>query len=236
MQPAYSRVLVKVSGEALMGSAGHGLHGPTIQAIAQDIATAAKAGCQIAVVVGGGNFIRGSQIASQALDRATADSMGMMATVINGMALEKAIEAAGCPARVMSAIQMPTLCESYARQRALDHLDKGRVVIAAGGTGNPFFTTDTAAVLRAAELNCQAVLKATQVDGVYSADPKKDPHAIRFDAISHDEALSRDLKVMDTAAFALARESSLPIVVFSIQQELAITKVLSGQGLFTTVG
>lgn len=235
MSLSLRRVLVKVSGEALMGRGAFGLEAATVEKVATDIAAAASAGFEIAVVVGGGNFVRGVSIAGEVLDRATADHMGMLATVINALALERAIEAKGLLARTLSAVPMPTVCESYSRQKALDHLASGRIVIAAGGTGNPFFTTDTAAVLRAAEMRCDAVLKATQVDGVYSADPKKDPTAKRFERISHEDAIRHDLKVMDTAAFALAREQNLPIIVFALGGEAGIKDILQGRGRFTTV-
>jgi uridylate kinase len=197
--------------------------------MAEDIARTIEQGMEIAIVVGGGNMIRGARISAAGwIDRATGDSLGMMATVMNSLAIETALNAAGVPARTMSAVSMPTICETYARQPALHHLDKGQVVVLAGGTGNPYFTTDTAAVLRAAELRCDAVLKATQVDGVYSADPKKDPSATRYDRITHDEAIARDLKVMDTAAFALARESKLSIVVGSVHPPSSVAAILSG--------
>ena len=232
----FRRVLVKLSGEALAAPDGYWLHPPTLAGLAEDIARAIEAGIEVALVVGGGNMIRGARI-SQAgfIDRATGDSLGMMATVMNSLALETALNAAGVPARTMSAVSMPTICETYARQPALHHLDKGQVVVLAGGTGNPFFTTDTAAVLRAAELRCDAVLKATQVDGVYSADPKTDPDATRYDRITHDEAIGRDLKIMDTAAFALARESRLSIVVGSVHPPSSITAILTGQAPSTLV-
>lgn len=232
----FRRVLVKLSGEALAAPDGYWLHPQTLAGLAEDIGRVVEQGIEIAVVVGGGNLIRGARI-SQAgwIDRATGDSLGMMATVMNSLAIETALNAAGVSARTMSAVSMPTICETYARQPALHHLDKGQVVVLAGGTGNPFFTTDTAAVLRAAELRCDAVLKATQVDGVYSADPKKDPSAIRYDRITHDEAISRDLKVMDTAAFALARESRLSIVVGSVHPPSSIAAILSGEARSTHV-
>ncbi|CAH1662184.1 UMP kinase [Hyphomicrobiales bacterium] len=229
------RALIKLSGEVLAGTAGAGLNGETLTQIAADIATAAKKGHEIAIVVGGGNFFRGVQGLTKGLDRPTADSIGMLGTVMNALALEHAIEAAGVPARAMSAVPMPSLCESYARRRALDHLAHGKVVVLGGGLGSPYFTTDTPAVLRAAELDCQALLKATNVDGVYTADPKKDPTASRFDSLTHDEAIARNLKVMDTAAFALAREAGLPIVVFSILDAGAIGHVLEGSGRATIV-
>ncbi|MCK0195647.1 UMP kinase [Ancylobacter sp. 6x-1] len=232
---AYRRVLVKVSGEALMGDEPFGLHWPTVAAIARDLVEARATGAQVAVVVGGGNILRGARVAGDGLDRATADHMGMLATAMNALALEKAIEAAGSPARTLCAVPMPTICESYARQPALKHLSRERIVVLAGGTGNPYFTTDTGAVLRAAELGCDAVMKATNVDGVYTADPKKDPNAKRYDRLTHDEALAKDLKVMDAAAFALAREARLPIIVFSIREPGAIASAIRGEGRATVV-
>jgi uridylate kinase len=229
------RVLVKLSGEALSGTMGSGLDGRTLSALAEDIAAASREGVEIAIVVGGGNFFRGVQGLGKGLDRPSADSIGMLGTVMNALALEHAIESAGAPARAMSAVPMPSLCENYARKRALDHLSHGKVVILGGGTGNPYFTTDTGAALRAAELDCKFLLKATQVDGVYSADPKKDPSATRFETLTHDEAIKRDLKVMDTAAFALAREAGLTIVVFAISEPGALAAVLRGEGRATYV-
>ncbi|KQO70322.1 uridylate kinase [Methylobacterium sp. Leaf469] len=232
----FRRVLVKLSGEALAAPDGYWLHPPTLAGIADDIARTREAGIQLALVVGGGNMIRGARISAAGwIDRATGDSLGMMATVMNSLALETALNAAGVPARTMSAVSMPTICETFARQPALHHLDKGQVIVLAGGTGNPFFTTDTAAVLRAAELRCDAVLKATQVDGVYSADPKIDPSATRYDRLTHDEAIGRDLKVMDTAAFALARESRLSIVVGSVHAPSSIRAILTGEAPATHV-
>jgi uridylate kinase len=226
----FRRILVKLSGEALMAPDGYWLDPQTLSGLAQDLAEATRAGFEIALVIGGGNIIRGARMSAAGwIDRPTADSMGMLGTVMNSLAIETALNAAGVDARTMSAVSMPTICETYARQPALHHLDKGQVVVLAGGTGNPFFTTDTAAVLRAAELRCDAVLKATQVDGVYSADPKKDPAAIRFDRLTHDEAISKDLKVMDTAAFALARESRLPIIVGSVHAPSSVTALLQGK-------
>ena len=218
-----------------MGQLGHGLAPTILETFARDIVAVARTGAQMAVVVGGGNFLRGATVASPSLDRATADSMGMLATVMNALALGKAVEAADYPARVLSAVSMPTVCENYSRTRALDHLAQGRIVILAGGTGNPFFTTDTAAVLRAVELNCHEVLKATQVDGVYTDDPKKNPLAKRYDTLSFDEALAKNLRVMDTAAFALARENKMPLVVFSLNDEHAIQNVAAGRGRYTRV-
>ncbi|HZY23747.1 MAG TPA: UMP kinase, partial [Beijerinckiaceae bacterium] len=217
MANSFRRVLVKLSGEALMAPDGYWLHPQTLSLLAEDIARAAKAGFEIALVIGGGNIIRGARMSSAGwIDRPTADSMGMLGTVMNSLALETALNAAGVSARTMSAVSMPTICETYARQPALHHLDKGQVIVLAGGTGNPFFTTDTSAVLRAAELRCDAVLKATQVDGVYTADPKTNPDAVRLARLSHDEAIQRDLKIMDTAAFALARENRLTVIIGSI--------------------
>jgi len=235
-KPAYRRVIVKVSGEALTGPAGFGIHQPTIDRIARDISAAHKRGITLGVVVGGGNILRGVQISGKNLARPTADSMGMLATVMNALMLEAALERAGSPARTMSALTMPQVCETYERARALRHLEENRVIVFAGGTGNPFFTTDTTAVLRAAEMSCDAVLKATNVDGVYSADPKKDPKAKRYAQLSHQEALDRDLKVMDSTAFALARENRMPIIVFSILVPGAIDAVLRGKGRATLVG
>ncbi len=232
----FRRILLKLSGEALAAPDGYWLHPPTLAALAEDIARTIETGAEIAIVVGGGNMIRGATISAAGwIDRATGDSLGMMATVMNSLAIETALNAAGVPARTMSAVSMPTICETYARQPALHHLDKGQVVVLAGGTGNPFFTTDTAAVLRAAELRCDAVLKATQVDGVYSADPKTNPSATRYDRLTHDEAIARDLKVMDTAAFALARESRLSIVVGSLHPPSSIAAILSGAAPSTLV-
>jgi len=232
----FRRILVKLSGEALMAPDGYWLDPQTLSGLAEDLAQATRAGFEIALVIGGGNIIRGARMSAAGwIDRPTADSMGMLGTVMNSLAIETALNAAGVDARTMSAVSMPTICETYARQPALHHLDKGQVVVLAGGTGNPFFTTDTAAVLRAAELRCDAVLKATQVDGVYSADPKKDPNAVRFDRITHDDAIARDLKIMDTAAFALARESRLPIIVGSVHAPSSVTAILQGKVPSTVV-
>jgi uridylate kinase len=235
-KPAYRRVIVKVSGEALSGSGGSGIHQPTIDRIARDLVAAHALGVTLGVVVGGGNILRGVQVTGKGLSRPTADAMGMLATVMNALVLEAAIERSGVSARTMSALAMPQVCEVYERQRALRHLDEGRVVVFAGGTGNPFFTTDTTAVLRAAEMGCDAVLKATDVDGVYSADPKKDPKAKRYKSLTHQEALDRDLRVMDATAFALARENRTPIIVFSIRVPGAIEAVLRGKARATVVG
>jgi uridylate kinase len=235
-EAAYRRVIVKVSGEALSGPEGFGIHQPTVDRIAEDLIAARQAGFALGVVVGGGNILRGVKMSGKSLSRPTADSMGMLATVMNALVLEAAIERLGAPARTMSALSMPQVCETYERQRALRHFEENRIVVFAGGTGNPFFTTDTTAVLRAAEINAQAVLKATNVDGVYSADPKTDPKATRYERLTHKEAIDRDLKVMDATAFALARENRIPIIVFSIRQQGAIEAVLRGKGRSTTVG
>jgi uridylate kinase len=235
-KPAYRRAIVKVSGEALCGPGSFGIHQPTIDNIAKDLIAARALGVTLGVVVGGGNILRGVKMSGESLSRPTADAMGMLATVMNALVLEAAIERLGAPARTMSALAMPQVCETYERQRALRHFDDGRVVVFAGGTGNPFFTTDTTAVLRAAEMDCEAVLKATNVDGIYSADPKIDPTAQRYDRLTHQEALDRDLRVMDATAFALARENRMPIIVFSIQAPGAIEAVLRGEGRATLVG
>jgi uridylate kinase len=233
---SYQRVIVKLSGEALSGPEKFGIHQPTIDRFAADLIAAHKLGIALGVVVGGGNVLRGAQISERGLSRPTADAMGMLATVMNALVLEAAIERAGVSARTMSALSMPQVCETYERQRALRHLDDKRIIVFAGGTGNPYFTTDTTAILRAAEMGCDSVFKATDVDGVYSADPKKDPSATRFDRISHQEALEKNLKIMDATAFALARENHMPIIVFSIREQGAIETVLRGKGHFTTVG
>ncbi len=234
-KPIYRRVVVKVSGEALMGPDGSGIHQPMLERIAADLAAARALGTAIGVVVGGGNMVRGVQASEQGIPRVTADIMGMLATVMNALALETAIERAGAPARTMSALTMPEVCETYERRRALRHLDAGRMVLLAAGTGNPFFTTDTTAVLRAAEIGAEAVLKATDVDGVYSSDPKKDKNAKRYDRLTHQEAIERQLKVMDATAFALAQENRMPIIVFSIRTKGAIEAVLKGEGHATIV-
>ena len=231
----WRRVVVKLSGEALQGTLSHGLDQGVLGRIAKDLANAAHLGTEVAVVVGGGNFFRGIKGADSGIERARADSIGMLATVMNALAIEFAVEKAGKPARVLSAVPMPSLCQPYSRQAALHHLDKGRIVILAGGTGNPFFTTDTGAVLRGAELSCDAIFKATQVDGVYSEDPKRYPNAVRYETLTHDEAIAKNLAIMDTAAFALARENRIPIIVFSIQRDGAICDALEGKATATLV-
>jgi uridylate kinase len=235
-KPVYRRVVVKVSGEALMGPDSFGIHQQTLERIAADLAAAHRLGVAIAVVAGGGNIFRGVKISATGIPRVTGDMMGILATVMNALALETAIEKAGIAARTMSALAMPEICETYERRRALRHIEKGRMLLLAAGTGNPFFTTDTTAVLRAAEISADAVLKATDVDGVYSADPKQDKSAQRYDRLTHRQAIERNLKVMDTAAFALAQENRMPIIVFSIREKGAITAVLRGDGHATVVG
>ena len=232
---SYKRLLLKISGEALMGTTGYGYDVATAKSLATDVAAAVAAGAEIAIVVGGGNIFRGLKGAADGMDRATADYMGMLATVMNALAFQNALEQIGVQARVLSAIPMPTVCESYVRPKALHHLQNGRVVIFAAGTGNPYFTTDTTAALRAVEMNCDAVAKATQVDGVYSADPKVDPSAQRYDDLDYADVLAKDLKVMDGAAIALARDNCLPVIVFSIKEAGNIVKVLRGTAHCTTI-
>jgi uridylate kinase len=233
--PIYRRVLLKVSGEALMGSQPFGIDIATVDRIVADVRDAILAGTQVCMVVGGGNIFRGVSAAAEGIDRAQADYMGMLATVMNALALQAALERAGLESRVQSAIPMPTVCEPFIRRRAERHLDKGRVVIFAAGTGNPFFTTDTAAALRAAEMKCDALLKGTKVDGVYSADPVKVKDAVRYDTLTYQDVLSRDLKVMDASAVSLSRENKIPIVVFSIHDRGALAAVLRGEGRATVV-
>jgi uridylate kinase len=212
------------------------VHQPAVDRVAADLVAARALGISLGIVAGGGNIFRGVEVSAEGVARATGDAMGMLATVMNALVLEAAIERAGAPARTLSALAMPAVCETYSRQRALKHLGEGRIVLLAAGTGNPFFTTDTAAVLRAGELGADAVLKGTKVDGVYSADPMKDPKARRFERLTHQEAIERDLRVMDSTAFALARENRMPIIVFSIREPGAVAAVLGGKGRATTVG
>ena len=233
--PKYRRVMLKVSGEALMGSEPYGIDTATVDRIASDVKDAARAGTEICMVIGGGNIFRGLSGAAKGIDRATADYMGMLATVMNALAMQDALERAGVETRVQSAIPMSSVCEPYIRRRAQRHLEKGRVVIFAAGTGNPFFTTDTAAALRAAEMGCDALFKGTSVDGVYTADPKKDPTAERYDKLSYLEVLAQDLKVMDASAISLMRENGIPIVVFSIRERGAFLNVLTGDGVHTVI-
>lgn len=231
----YKRLLVKFSGEALMGRQSYGIDMSVVDRLAGDVAEAVSAGAELAVVIGGGNIFRGLTGATAGMDRATGDYMGMLATVMNALAFQNALERKRIPARVLSAIPMPTVCESYVRPKAISYLAKGNVVIFAAGTGNPFFTTDTAATLRAIEMKCEAVAKATQVDGVYSADPKKVSGAKRFDRLTYGEVLAKDLKVMDGAAIALARDNALPVIVFSIEEPGNLVKVLRGEALQTVI-
>ena len=234
-EPVYRRVVVKLSGEYHAGSQSSGIDQPTLDRIADDLIAAQKLGVEIAVVVGGGNMVRGVEVSSQGLSRPTGDTMGMLATIMNCLALEAVIERKGTPAKTLSAFVMPEICELFTRAAAHKYLAEGRIVLLGGGTGNPFFTTDTTAVLRGAELDVQAVLKATNVDGVYSADPKKDALAKRFDRLSHSQAIQGGYKVMDATAFALARETSLPIIVFSIAEPGSIGAILRGTGRGTIV-
>jgi len=231
----YKRVLLKVSGEALMGKREYGLDPETVHRIASDISDVVAMGVEVCLVIGGGNIFRGVSGAAGGMDRAQADYMGMLATVINALALQNALEKRGVATRVQSAIPMASVCEPYIRRRAERHMEKGRVVIFAAGTGNPFFTTDTAAALRAAEMKCDALLKGTQVDGVYSADPRKVADAERYHELTYLDVLSRDLAVMDAAAVSLARENGLPIVVFNINASGAFARVMRGEGRFTTI-
>ncbi|MEX2449920.1 MAG: UMP kinase [Rhodospirillales bacterium] len=234
-EPKYRRVLLKLSGEGLMGDQAYGLDPETVGRIAGEIGAVHKIGVQVCVVVGGGNIFRGVSAAATNIERSSADYMGMLATVMNALAMQSALEATGVPTRVQSAIPMQAVCEPYIRRRALRHMEKGRVVIFAAGTGNPYFTTDTAAALRAAEMNCDALLKGTQVDGVYSADPKIDPQATRYERLSYQEVIARNLKVMDTSAIALAQENEVPILVFSIHNSGSFADTVRGQGTFTIV-
>ena len=231
----YRRVLLKISGEGLMGNREFGLDTTTIDRIASEVKSVCDLGGEVCCVVGGGNIFRGVSGASSGMDRAAADNMGMLATVINALSLQNAIEKIGITSRVQSAITMPTVCESYIRRRAIRHLEKGRVVIFAAGTGNPFFTTDTAAALRAVEMGCDALLKATQVDGVYSADPKKVKDATRYDKLTFHDVLARDLKVMDAAAISLCRENNVPILIFNLHNEGAFGEVIRGEGRYTII-
>jgi uridylate kinase len=235
MVKRFKRVLVKLSGEALAGD-HEWLDSKLLADLAIDLATASNAGFELAIVTGGGNILRGSKLSQEGIvERPTADAMGMLATVINTLALESALTKAGISSRTMSAVPMPSICETFSRQKALTHLSKKRIVLVAGGTGQPYFTTDTGAVLRASEMQCQAVLKATQVDGVYTSDPMKDPKARRFQSITHDECLALDIKVMDAAAFALAKESGLSILVGSVHAPSSVTSILQGDSPATVI-
>lgn len=232
----YRRILLKLSGEALMGDQSYGIDLATVDRIASDIEAVVASGIQVCLVIGGGNIFRGLSGAAQGMDRTSADHMGMLATVMNALGVQNVLESKGVDTRVQSAIPMASICESYIRRRAMRHMEKGRVVIFAGGTGNPFFTTDTAAALRAAEMRCDALFKGTQVDGVYSADPKSDPDAEFLPSLSYMDVLSKDLRVMDASAVSLARENHIPVVVFSIHEQGALQSVLQGKGKHTTIG
>ncbi|MCH7942563.1 MAG: UMP kinase [Proteobacteria bacterium] len=231
----YRRVLLKISGEALMGDREYGLDPAAVERIAGEIIAVNAMGIELCLVIGGGNIFRGLSGAAAGIERATADHIGMLATVINALAMQSALEKLGLPTRVQSAIPMDTVCERFIRRRAIRHMEKGRVVVFAAGSGNPYFTTDTAAALRAVEMQCDALLKATQVDGVYSADPKTSPDAVRYDRLSYTDVLSRDLRVMDAAAIALARENKLPILVFSIDVHGVFAEILKGNGIYTMI-
>lgn len=235
VKPLYKRVLIKVSGEALMGEQGFGIDVSVADRIAGDIKEARDLGVEIAIVIGGGNIFRGVAVASRGGDRVSGDHMGMLATVINSVALRTSLQKHGIDAVVLSAIAMPEICESFSQRKAMAYINAGRVVIFAGGTGNPYFTTDSASALRAAEIGANALFKGTQVDGIYSADPKKDPSATRFEKLTHKEVLDKGLNVMDVAAVALTRENHIPIIVFSIHEKGGFAEILSGRGRATLV-
>lgn len=234
-QPAFKRVMLKISGEALMGDQGFGLHPPTVERIAREVKTVHEMGTEICMVIGGGNIFRGLQGSAQGMERTTADYMGMLATVMNALAMQAALEGIGVFTRVISAIPMDQVCEPYIRRRAVRHLEKKRVCIFAAGTGNPYFTTDTAATLRANEMACEAIFKGTKVDGVYDKDPAKFDDAKRYERISYDDVLQQHLGVMDASAIALARDNNLPIIVFSLDEPGGFRGILSGEGTYTTV-
>ena len=234
-QVQFKRVLLKISGEALMGDQGYGLHPPTVERIAAEVKTVHDLGAEICMVIGGGNIFRGLQGSAQGMERTTADYMGMLATVMNALAMQSSLEGQGVHTRVVSAIPMDQVCEPYIRRRAVRHLEKKRVVIFAAGTGNPYFTTDTAATLRASEMACEVIFKGTQVDGIYDKDPKQHADAVRYDAVTYDEVLQKRLKVMDASAIALARDNNLPIIVFSLDEPGGFRGILSGNGTYTKV-
>ena len=231
----FSRVMIKLSGEALLGNKEFGIDSDIVDKITYDIVALSKTNTEICIVVGGGNIFRGVAGASQGIERGTADSMGMLATVINAMAIQNSIERLGVASRVLSAVPMQTVCEPFIRRRAVRHLEKNRIVIFAGGTGNPYFTTDTAAALRAAEMNCTVLMKGTQVDGVYDSDPIKNKNAKRYDNITYSKVLSDNLAIMDASAISLARDNSIPIVVFSINSKNALSSIINGDGVKTII-
>lgn len=231
----FKRVLLKISGEALMGPTEYGIHTPTCLELAQEVAAARELGVEICLVIGGGNIFRGMKGAAQGMERSQADSMGMLATIMNALAMQSALESIGVQTRVQSGIRMDEVCEPFIRRRAIRHMEKGRVVIFAAGTGNPYFTTDTGAALRAAEMNCEAMMKGTQVDGVYSADPKTNPSAERYETLTYQDVLARNLKVMDASAVSLMRDTNIPIVVFSLHNKGALQDVLTGKGPSTII-
>ena len=234
-QVQFKRVLLKISGEALMGDQGYGLHPPTVERIAAEVKTVHDLGAEICMVIGGGNIYRGLQGSAQGMERTTADYMGMLATVMNALAMQSSLEEQGIHTRVVSAIPMDQVCEPYIRRRAVRHLEKKRVVIFAAGTGNPYFTTDTAATLRASEMACEAIFKGTQVDGIYDKDPQQHKDAVRYASVTYDEVLQKRLKVMDASAIALARDNNLPIIVFSLDEPGGFKGILSGNGTYTKV-
>ena len=235
MKPKYKRILLKLSGEGLMGDKSFGMSAEVIKSLARQIKDVYEAGVEVCLVVGGGNIFRGAKEASQGMNRTVADQVGMMATVMNALYLQNALEEIGAEVRVLSGLNIPDVCEHYVYRRALRHLEKKRIIIFAAGIGNPFFTTDTAAALRASEMQCEVILKATQVDGVYDADPKKNPQAKKFEVVDYDEVINRQLKVMDTAAVALARENNIPVVVFAQSAPDALMKAVCGGGSFTII-
>ena len=233
--PRYGRVMLKISGEALMGDQGYGLHPPTVERIAREVQSVQAMGVEVCMVIGGGNIFRGLQGSAQGMERTTADYMGMLATVMNALAMQSALEKLGVHTRVISAIPMDQVCEPYIRRRAVRHLEKKRICIFAAGTGNPYFTTDTAATLRASEMSCEAIFKGTKVDGVYDKDPKLHADAVRYEAISYDRVLADHLGVMDASAIALARDNGLPIIVFSLDEPGGLGTILHGGGTYTKV-
>ena len=233
--PSYTRVMLKISGEALMGDQGFGLHPPTVQRIAREVKSVHDMGVEICMVIGGGNIFRGLQGSAQGMERTQADYMGMLATVMNALGMQTALEQLGVHTRVISAIPMDQVCEPYIRRRAVRHLEKKRVCIFAAGTGNPYFTTDTAAALRASEMACEAIFMGKQVDGIYDSDPKVNPDAQRYENISYDAVLRSNLKVMDASAIALCRDNKMPLIVFSLDEPGGFSGILRGEGVYTRV-